>query len=315
MKALKAAALITACAFSTALTGCITETTEVRERAYVQTMVVSESYGLKELILYPFADMGEVMYGMGGTVSAAVEDAAVSTGKEIFSGHTELICISSPVLTKELEECLNHYRISPSCQIMYLHKLSLPEGTDTTLLTDSIAMEGEKGKIPYTDLFTVLSEIKNSDSSCLMPVLSEQGFGMGIISEGSFLGTLSDKAVSGLVWLRGDSYPEIISIAENKGYEDFEVYSSSVNMCAEIREGIPYVNITVTVKGKGNGEAAKNIIKGCCTAAIQETVKDMKADVIGLRDCLARDCYDYFKVQNFDTVMRTAIFQVDVILR
>lgn len=165
----------TACLMAIAsLTGCVTDTTEVRERMYIQCMVLDESDDKTFLKLYPFEGNGEPVTGSGASIYEAVEDAAVRSGKDVFLGHTELLCFKDTDFTETLLSCLTEYRFSPSCRLLYLHQIDLPDGTDTTLLTDSLTIEMEKGRIPETDLFTVLS--KHDVNDILLPALTENGF-------------------------------------------------------------------------------------------------------------------------------------------
>ncbi len=176
--------LITFCLlFASALTGCTTETTEVRERMYIQCMVFEENSEKTVLTLYPFEGAGEPLSGSGKTIYEAVEDAAVRGGKDVFLGHTELLCFKSPGFTEKLQSCLTEYRLSPSCKILYLHETDLPPDTDTTLLTDSLTLEMEKSRIPKTDLFTVLSN--EEESVMLIPALTKKGFAICAIGDSS----------------------------------------------------------------------------------------------------------------------------------
>lgn len=304
MKKRMTAVLLSALMF----TGCRAETTEVRERAYVQSAVFS---GKDEtsLTLYPFEDAGDILESKGANTAAAVEEASVKSGRDVFLGHTELLCFDEPAFTEELESCLMEYRLSPGCKMLFLHETELPEDCDTTQLTDSLKMEEEKGRIPETDLYHVLSEYSGSDGSALVPALTEKGFALCVIDGSELSGVLSDKAAAGLVWLRGDNYPERIAVAGENGTEDYEVYSADAKLSAEIVKGIPHVRAEVSIKGNGNGEAAASLIKVCCQAAIEETLKEMKADVIGLDACLAQDCPEYYAQQDFETAKWAAEFE------
>ena len=290
------------------LTGCRAEVTEVRERAYVQSAVFS---GINEtsLTLYPFEDAGDILESKGANTAEAVEEAAVKAGREVFLGHTELLCFDEPSFTEELESCLMEYRLSPGCKMLFLHETELPEDCDATKLTDSLKMEEEKGRIPETDLYHVLSEYNGSDGSALVPALTEEGFAICIIDGGEVSGVVSDKAAAGLVWLRGDNYPERIAVAGEDGTEDYEIYSADTKLSAEIVKGIPHVRAEVSIKGNGNGEAAVRLIKVCCQAAIEETLKEMKADVIGFDACLAQDCPEYYAQQDFETAKWAVEFE------
>ena len=291
--------------------GCTSQTPEVRERAYVQSVIISKE-NETELTLLPFEDSGEPMSGKGTDVFAAKEDAAIKTGLEIFLGHAELLCLSEPLDASELTELLSEHRLSPACRVLLLHETEINEDVSATSLTDSLRLEAEKGRIPETDLFTMLSELQGGDNTALAPVLTDKGFGMGITNGSELLGVLSEKAVKGLVWLRGDKTPERISIQGEGSAESCEIYSSETILSAEIVKGIPHINVRIRISGSGNTAAGCQLIKAYCQTAIQETISDLRADVIGLDACLAKDCPEYYAQQDFSTAKMTAVFELDV---
>lgn len=308
---MKLKAVILLCTALVFLSGCSGETAEVRERVYVQSAVLDASEKTS-LTLFMFEGTENSVEGVGTDVFSAADDAAVKSGREIFLWHTELLCLTSPVDSEYLTSCLGEYRLSPGCRLLLLHTAEISEETDTTALTDSLKLETEKGRIPETDLFTVLQELQGTDGTALVPVLTDQGFSMGITDGSDILGVLSEKAVKGLVWLRGDNFPERLPITGDSGTESFEVYSADTDLSAEIVKGIPHIRAEIRIRGKGNTEAARQLVKAYCLAAIEETVKGMKADVIGLDACLARDCPEYFAQLDFYTAMTAADFEVIV---
>ncbi|MBQ8686986.1 MAG: hypothetical protein IJ512_00395 [Ruminococcus sp.] len=293
-------------------TGCSKSVTEVRDRIYIQGAKLGGSPTLTELTLYPFEETGTPISGEGLTMAAAIEETAVQSGKAVFMGHLELLCFDRASFTDSMQECMEEYRLSPACKLLYLHETELPEGIDTTLLTDQLRQEEENGRIPETDLFHVLSECAGDDGAALVPVLSEEGFGVGLLQNGEFLGTLSSHAVQGLCWLRGENYPRRISVAGNDRMVNYEVHSAQTELSAEIQNGIPHVTVTLRLRGSGNSEAAKRLIKAACSIAAEETVKEMHADVIGLDACLRKDCPKYYAQHDFETAKFAAVFDVVV---
>lgn len=300
------------CACTLLCTGCSRSVTEVRDRMYIQGAAFGGSRTLTELTLYPFEGTGETLSGEGLTMAAAVEETSVKSGKSVFMGHLELLCFDRASFTDSMQECMEEYRLSPACKLLYLHETELPEGIDTTLLTDQLRQEEENGRIPETDLFHVLSECAGGDGTALVPALTEKGLAMCILDGEEVLGTLSDHAVQGLCWIRGENYPKRISVAGNDSMVNYEVYSAQTELSAEIRNGIPHVTVTIRIRGSGNSEAAKRLIKASCSIAIEEAVKDMHADVIGLDACLRKDCPEYYAQQDFETAKFAAVFDVVV---
>lgn len=293
------------------LTGCKKNYTEVRDREYVQSAVFKDNGGTS-LALYPFEEEGRVSYGSGANISDALENASVIAGHEIFMGHLELLCFDRTDYADELESCLFDYRISPSCRLIYLYNTQLPEECDTTLLTDRIEMEEEKGHIPKTDLFHVLSEMSVRDETALVPAAAERGMVMCILKKGGSPYILSERAAEGLCWLRGENYPERVYIKGNNGTETYEIDSARTEISVRIEKGIPHAEVKIRIKGRGNGQAAESVITALCKDAERETLKRAKADVIGFGKYLARDCPEYYGANDFETAKWAAVFEYDV---
>lgn len=293
------------------LTGCRSNYTEVRDREYIQSAVFMDK-GSISLALYPFEEEKNVSYGSGANISEALENSAVLAGREIFMGHLELLCFDNPDFTEELESCLLDHRISPSCRLLYLYDTQIPEDCDTTLLTDRLTMEEEKGHIPETDLFHVLSEIGGRDNTTLVPAVTDKGLAMCILKKGSKPYVLSERAAQGLCWLRGENYPEKIYIKGNNTAEDFEIDSARTEFSVRIENNIPHVTVNIRIKGTGNSQAAESIVAALCRDAERETLKRRKADVIGFGRYLARDCPEYYASQDFETAKWAAVFEYEI---
>ncbi len=290
-------------------TGCGTTAVEVRERIYIHGASLSSSNTLTKLTLYPYEPAGTQINSTGMTLTGAVEEAAILSGRSVFMGHLELLCLEDAISSSKLRSCMDEYRLSPACRVMYLTDPALLEGCDTIKLTDQLHQEEENGRIPETDLFHILSELAGSDGSALIPVLSEEGFGIGLIRDSEFLGTVSDHAVQGLCWLRGENYPKRISVIGSDSTEDYEIHSARTELSAEIQDGIPHITVTIRIRGSGNHEAVKRLIAANCVMAEKETIKEMKADVMGLGACLQQDCPDYYKQYDFETAKWAAVFE------
>lgn len=307
-----AAILLTGCMLF--CTGCNSAVVQVRDRTYIQGALFSIGEQT-ELTLYPFEETELPLIGIGATVAAAIEETTVQSGRSVFMGHLELLCFDNPIFTGNLRDCMEQYRLSPACKLLYLHETTLPEKCNTLLLTDQLRQEEENGRIPMTDLFHILSEREGGDGAALIPAWSEDGFTMCVINGETVLGTLSDRAVQGLCWLRGENFPKRITITGNDGAQDFEIDSARTELSAEIRSGMPHITVTIHLQGSGNTEAAKRIITAVCQAAELETLKQMKADVMGLDACLAQDCPDYYTQQDFETAKWAAVFEHVIIAK
>lgn len=293
------------------LTGCRKNYTEVRDRAYVQSAFFMDN-GNISLALFPFEEEKEVSYGSGVNISEALENSEVSAGREIFMGHLELLCFDNADFTDEFQSCLLDYRITPSCHVLYIQGSQLSEESDVMLLTDRLLMEEEKGHMPKTDLFHVLSEIKSADNAALVPVLTNKKLAMCILKKGSKPYILSERSTEGLCWLRGENYPEKVYISGNNGSEAFEIDSARTDISVRIEEGIPCATVKIRIKGKGNSQAAESVITALCKDAVNETLKRAKSDVIGFGKYLARDCPSFYAENDFETEKWAAVFEYDV---
>ncbi len=308
----QAACLMAGCLmFSLTLCGC-SGTTEVRDRMFIQAASLKSSRTQTALTLYPYEPPGTHIDSHGMTLQAAAEEAAVRAGKEVFLGHLELLCTQDSATFPSLSRCMEEYRLSPSCHLLYLAEEDALEEQDTLVLTDALKQEEKNGRIPKTDLFHVLSELSGHDHTALVPVLSKDGFGMGIVQDDTYLKTLSEGAITGLCWLRGENFPQRISVAGNTQTEDYEIHMASTDLSAEIKEGIPHVTVHIRIRGTGNHEAAERLIAVRCAEAIEETIKECNADVIGFSDCLRRDCPSYEAAQDFTTAKWAAIFSYEI---
>ena len=293
------------------LTGCQNNTLEVRDRAYVQSALFSEKNNIT-ITLYPLEGENKCAIGRGHTISDAVENASVLWGKDVFMGHIELLCFDRSDFTDKLESCLYDYRISPSCKLIFLSSDSrISEDSDMTLLTDRLIMEEKNGRIPETDLFHILSEKKDDDGSMLIPAITKNGLPTRILKDGKSH-TVSEKSAAGLCWLRGENYPNRISVYGENGAEDYEIYSAKTNLSAEIKDNIPHIKVKISIKGSGNAEAAKAIIKSECTDAVKDTLKTAESDVIGFGRCLAKYCPEYYSSQDFSTAKWASVFDFDI---
>lgn len=296
------------------LTGC--NSTQVRDREYIQAIELF-NFDSPKISLHSFEKSNNISSGNGNTIAAALEQAEIPIGKEIFMGHLELLCLNDPKFHEKLYDLMETYRLSPSCKVLCIDdKLSLDKA-DTESICDSLKRKEENGTLPKTTILSALEESAGADKAILLPLLTKDGFSMTILSEEKKeMSPLSEEAIQGLCWLRGENYPERISIETNNSTaSDFEIYNASTQFKIIMWNGAPVVNVIISLQGKGDKESAKKAIQELCKAAEQETIKLNKVDVIGLESYMKKQCYNAYQNQNWNELLQRATFQYKIDIR
>lgn len=285
------------------LSGC--SVTQVKDRLYLQSIELSDFHH-PTVQLHAFASDDANCSGSGSTLHAALEAAEVPAGRELFLGHLELLCLQDTAFTGQLTELLQSYRLSSGCKVIYTtHSL---ESVDTEKLLESLKREEQNGRLPETDLFTILKELSSSSGTALLPFYMTNGFSLTLIQPDGVKGTLSNEAIQGLCWLRGENYPERVSVLQGEQASDFFIEQATTKLTASANSGIPVVTISLTIQGKGDAVALRKQLETACQAAEEETVKQCKADVIGLEACLQQQCYELYAEQDWDSLLHTVKF-------
>lgn len=295
------------------LTGC--NSTQVRDREYIQAIELFD-FDSPKISLHSFEKSDDIFSGQGDTIAAALEQAEIPIGKEVFMGHLELLCLNDPKFHEKLYDLMETYRLSPSCKVLCIdNELSLDK-TDTENICDSLKRKEENGTLPKTNVLSALEESAGTDKAILLPLLTKDGFSMTILyEEKKELIQLSEEAIQGLCWLRGENYPERISVETNNTTSDFEIYNASTHFKTVMWNGAPVVNVIISLQGKGDKESAKKTIQELCKAAEQETIKLNKVDVIGLESYMKKQCYDAYQNQDWSELLHRTTFQYKIDIR
>ncbi len=276
-------------------TGCTT--TQVRDRAYLQAIEL-QTPDTPTVQLHGFQTEKEVSSGSGATLSEAIANAAVPLGKDLFLGHLELIASADPVYGTQLNQLMQDYRLSPACKVIGLSDGAALSEMDTSGLVQRLRQAEQLGKLPETDLFTILREWDSASGTALLPLTDTHTFSAAVATKEKIITDLSDDAVTGLCWLRGDNVPQQITASNGKTYV---VASAKTQLSAEKEQ--ERIRVTVTIKLHGNGEltAAAEEIRRVCQTAIRETVTEHHADVFDLEACLWSQCYDFMAQHDWDS--------------
>ena len=155
------------------LTGCASNG-KVNDKSYLRAAAVDD----EKITFSFFSDEDENITVNADDLGEAKKSAELSTGKEIFTGYTELMLLDGSNSTDTLSYALNEWKVSPACEIVS------PEKTGAELLRKCKPEELEgmvKTAIDQKlaekcDIVTVLGSLLNTGGKTAVPKLSENGF-------------------------------------------------------------------------------------------------------------------------------------------
>ena len=135
------------------LTGCKSDG-RVHDKNYLRAVGIDG-----DTVTMAFFDGSQVTVD-GSEPEKARKSAEIKTGKEIFTGYTELILMKDCDRTKYLEFFLNKWKVSPECTVATADspKEVLEKGTAETL-RGSVKRAVEQGKAEKSDIVSVLTRL------------------------------------------------------------------------------------------------------------------------------------------------------------
>ena len=146
------------------LTGC-TSNGLVHDKNYVRAAAVTSGSGA-EITLAFFSDGSEPLTVTGETISDALGKAQLRTGREIFTGFTELLIIDGTSSAETLEYMLSEWKLSPSCSVAYSGSGSdVLMAENAELLRGAVKEAERSGKAPDCGIVTVLKELMTDGSA------------------------------------------------------------------------------------------------------------------------------------------------------
>lgn len=288
-------------------TGC--SAVQVRDRAYLQAIELRHA-NQPSVSMHDFSMTGSVAEGTGESIPLAVTNAAECLGKDPFLGHLELIAYSDPLFTTELNKMMDVYRLSPACKVLGLPQNTTLDNTDTSTLVEQLRKQEQNGTLPETTIFTILRELASPSATALVPIASENNFSLAVISDNTILGTLSDDAVLGLCWLRGDNFPKQI---DTGNMTIFNVQSAATRLSAVFSDNHAVITVSVYLRGDGNFQQAAQKIQMQCERAIAESVTNLHSDVFDWGACLQSQCYHDFVQTDWDELLESTEFKVQIL--
>lgn len=153
------------------LTGC-TSRGNVNEKAYLRAAAVDD--GSVTLVFFN-EDEGTVTVPLGDP-DEAKQAAELVIGKEIFTGHTEIVLLGDCDRGEVLKHILKQWRVSPSCMAAESKGDGgiILKARDPEQLTGIIEQAQEKKLAPKCDIITVLSRILDGEPENI-PLISVYG--------------------------------------------------------------------------------------------------------------------------------------------
>lgn len=155
------------------LTGCSSHG-NVSTKAYLRAAALDGN----KLTLAFYSEEQETITVTADNPAQAKEIAELSIGKEIFTGHTELIMLKNCDNLEILDFMLHEWKLSPSCMIAqpeYNGRMILAQANSENL-TGSIKIAQKQNISPECDIITVLSGLLGENESAEVAELSEKGF-------------------------------------------------------------------------------------------------------------------------------------------
>lgn len=165
--------LLVICAGMISLTGCEASGL-VHDKHYLRAVAISG--GTETQLTLEFFTGNEEVTVTGKDISTAIKNAEILTGKDIFTGYTELAVLGNCDYRETLELLLNDWKVSPSCVIAHSDEggtILSERGTET--LTGSVKRAQKQGKAPDCDIIKVLGDLLDEKSSAEIAELNESG--------------------------------------------------------------------------------------------------------------------------------------------
>ena len=266
--------------------GC--SATQVKDRLYLQSLELS-NYRYPTVQLHAFQSEEADCSGSGSTLSAALESAEIPAGKSLFLGHLELLALQEPKFYSNFQICYSNIAFLQAASCSYTTR-SLAEVNTETLL-ESLKQEEQNGRMPKTDLLSILKERCNSSGTALLPFRITNGFSMVLMDSDGSTQTLSNDAIQRAVLAAGQQLSEtsqLIGRWSGKRLSDYQCFDQ---IHRHHRKWHSHCNRFDFHSWNGKCCRSARTAETACEAAERETIQQNQADVIELEACLRQQCY------------------------
>lgn len=134
------------------LTGCASG--NISNREYIRGIYI----GADEISVGFYGEDREIFSSENDSPETICETAALALGKEIFTGHTELIVLGDCDRRKVLEYLLREWKVSPSCVVISGDEL--PENDKIEQTAESVRIAEKMNDEKSHNIVAVLKNIK-----------------------------------------------------------------------------------------------------------------------------------------------------------
>jgi len=107
---------------------------------------------------------------------SAVEKAELITGKQIFTGYTEMIAIKECDTVTTLENMLHHLKVSPSCYVVRTQVKDIFSENSAEVLEGSVKNALLDGFASDCDIITVMGNLLDPRIKTEIPEINSKGF-------------------------------------------------------------------------------------------------------------------------------------------
>ncbi len=342
------------------LSGCSSSGEEVNKRTFVQIMGLEKQadyYNVSLQFYKPESSDGnpdiskansDSVTGRGTTITEALTDAELKTGKSVFTGHTKLLVLGDGLgdPSDELSVLYGNSaygNVSPSCPVAYS---KVPSAITETFMTEGLfsadrligKMESavNNGRAFYTSVASLAESTEVSEAAAILPVIYAENenvyFSGGAFTDKNGIhGNLPESELYGMIILRNDfpdrceinvpvtvnSITASASIVKAKCRKT-AVYNEgrleiSAEICADIR-------INENTHGLDNERLVRAVsekIKDSVVSAYSTAVWYNSCDIYGINKAVRRDCHEIYDELSADdsNILRNSILNVKIMAK
>ncbi len=339
---LKKIVMTAAMLFSAAvMTGCFGGM-EVNDRAFVQLMGLEKQDGLYLATLQIYrSESGSSdpdttkansisVSGTGETVSSALADAELKTGKKLFLGHIKMLIIGSGIDAPSDELALfTDSRVSPSCPVVYSESPSeaagtlLEEGTfSAEHFIDMMETSSAQGKTIFTSAAEVISRTGASGKGAAIPNISADSEkktvkfdGLVFINHDDIYGGIAAENVYGVKLLKNKFERDdmiTVPVSVNGRKAAVAITDSDTRLRASVNDGRLRISadISIRIKVAENPygildetieKAVRERVQDVCTDVFSAAVWRSSCDIFGIDELVRKYCPDIYGEYCSDT--------------